>query len=118
MIDINEAIEIINDITWQDNGRHYGKIVPVRNLAIEALKEKQQRTWISTKKELPIIPDNLINEGYTRKSVLITSQCFDMPIIAWYDIETNLFYDDYGMFGEPIKYVTAWMLLPERYKGV
>lgn len=40
-IDVSEAIEIIKDVTWQDNGRHYGKIDKVRNMAIEALKEKQ-----------------------------------------------------------------------------
>ena len=35
-----EAINIIEDVTWQDNGRHYGKIAPARELAILAL-EKQ-----------------------------------------------------------------------------
>lgn len=35
-----EAINIIEDVTWQDNGRHYGKIAPARELAISAL-EKQ-----------------------------------------------------------------------------
>ena len=35
-----EAINIIEDVTWQDNGRHYGKIVPAREIAISAL-EKQ-----------------------------------------------------------------------------
>lgn len=38
---LEEAINIIEDVTWQDNGRHYGKIVPARELAIEALKFKQ-----------------------------------------------------------------------------
>ena len=35
-----EAINIIEDVTWQDNGRHYGKISPAREIAISAL-EKQ-----------------------------------------------------------------------------
>ena len=35
-----EAINIIEDVTWQDNGRHYGKIAPAREIAISAL-EKQ-----------------------------------------------------------------------------
>lgn len=35
-----EAINIIEDITWQDNGRHDEKIVPAREIAISAL-EKQ-----------------------------------------------------------------------------
>ena len=35
-----EAINIIEDVTWQDNGRHYGKIALARELAISAL-EKQ-----------------------------------------------------------------------------
>lgn len=36
-----EAINIIEDVTWNDNGRHYGKIVPAREMAIEALRFKQ-----------------------------------------------------------------------------
>lgn len=35
-----EALNIIEDVTWQDNGRHYGKITPAREIAISAL-EKQ-----------------------------------------------------------------------------
>ena len=35
-----EVINIIEDVTWQDNGRHNGKIVPAREIAISAL-EKQ-----------------------------------------------------------------------------
>ena len=35
-----KAIDIIDDVSWEDNGRHYGKIVPARNLAKSAL-EKQ-----------------------------------------------------------------------------
>ena len=36
-----EVINIIEDVTWNDNGRHYGKIVPAREMAIEALRFKQ-----------------------------------------------------------------------------
>ena len=35
-----EAINIIEDVTWQDNGRHYGKIVPAREIAISALDKQ------------------------------------------------------------------------------
>ena len=35
-----EAANIIEDVTWQDNGRHYGKIATAREIAISAL-EKQ-----------------------------------------------------------------------------
>ena len=35
-----EAIDIIDDVSWEDNGRHYGKIVSARDLAKSAL-EKQ-----------------------------------------------------------------------------
>lgn len=35
-----EVINIIEDVTWNDNGRHYGKINTAREMAIEAL-EKQ-----------------------------------------------------------------------------
>lgn len=32
-----KTIEIINDVTWQDNGRHYGKIDLARKMAIKAI---------------------------------------------------------------------------------
>ena len=35
-----EAINIIEDVTWQDNGRHYGKIAPAREIAISALEKE------------------------------------------------------------------------------
>jgi hypothetical protein len=35
-----ETIAIIEDVTWQDNGRHYGKVAEARSMAIKAL-EKQ-----------------------------------------------------------------------------
>lgn len=35
-----EAINIIEDVTWQDNGRHDGKIAPAREIAISALKKQ------------------------------------------------------------------------------
>ncbi|MEG0898341.1 MAG: hypothetical protein RSF40_01345 [Oscillospiraceae bacterium] len=38
-----EAINILEDVTMQDNGRHYGKIAPARDLAIVALQEKAER---------------------------------------------------------------------------
>lgn len=38
---VQEVIDIIEDVTWQDNGRHYGKINTAREMAIEALKFKQ-----------------------------------------------------------------------------
>lgn len=42
--EIQNAINIINDVTWVDNGRHYGKIDKVRDLAIQALTEKQNES--------------------------------------------------------------------------
>ena len=46
-----EAINIIEDVTWQDNGRHYGKIVPAREIAISALEKQIPKKPIKT-------PDN------------------------------------------------------------
>lgn len=37
---LQEAINIIEDVTWQDNGRHYGKIAPAREIAISALDKQ------------------------------------------------------------------------------
>lgn len=45
-----EAINIIEDVTWQDNGRHYGKIAPAREIAISAL-EKQMPKKLDGKDE-------------------------------------------------------------------
>ena len=53
-----EAINIIEDVTWQDNGRHYGKIAPAREIAISAL-EKQ----IPRKVEI-LTYQPLINSGW------------------------------------------------------
>lgn len=46
-----EAINIIEDVTWQDNGRHDGKIVPAREIAISALEKQIPKKPIKT-------PDN------------------------------------------------------------
>lgn len=39
-MNVETAIEIINDVTWEDDGRYYGRINSARDLAISAL-EKQ-----------------------------------------------------------------------------
>lgn len=36
-----EAINIIEDVTWQDNGRHFGKIAEARDMAIAALQGQE-----------------------------------------------------------------------------
>lgn len=46
-----EAINIIEDVTWQDNGRHDGKIAPAREIAISALEKQIPKKPIKT-------PDN------------------------------------------------------------
>ena len=48
-----EAINIIEDVTWQDNGRHDGKIAPARESAISALE-----------KQIPKKPKITIYNGY------------------------------------------------------
>lgn len=49
-----EAIDIIDDVSWEDNGRHYGKIVSARDLAKSALE-----------KQIP------------KKPILVETKCFD-----------------------------------------
>lgn len=34
-----EVIDIIEDVTWEDHGRHYGKINSAREMSIKALKK-------------------------------------------------------------------------------
>lgn len=36
-----EAINIIEDVTWQDNGRHFGKIAEARDMAVAALRGQE-----------------------------------------------------------------------------
>ena len=63
-----EALNIIEDVTWQDNGRHYGKIAPAREIAISAL-EKQ----IPKKPTPHIVNAEKIKtgNGYCRKGTTI-----------------------------------------------
>jgi hypothetical protein len=45
-----EVINIIEDVTWEHNGRHYGKISPAREFAISALKKQIPKKPISIKR--------------------------------------------------------------------
>lgn len=38
-----EVIEIINDLTWNDGGRHFGRIAKARDLAIQALEKQMPK---------------------------------------------------------------------------
>lgn len=49
---IEEAIAIIEDVTWNGCGRHYGKIPVAREMAILALEEVQKYIAIGTVEEL------------------------------------------------------------------
>lgn len=48
---IEEAIAIIEDVTWKDFGRHYGKIPVAREMAILALEEVKKYIAIGTVSE-------------------------------------------------------------------
>lgn len=58
-----EAIEIVKDVTWQDNGRHYGKVAEARSAAIKALEEIQRY------RETGLDPNRIeeVNELYLEK---------------------------------------------------
>ena len=51
-ITIQDVIDIINDITWSDNGRHYPYIPQARNMRILAL-EKQVPMKVTDKRHCP-----------------------------------------------------------------
>lgn len=47
-----EAIDIIDDVSWEDNGRHYGKIVSARDLAKSALEKQIPKKPYKTKEPI------------------------------------------------------------------
>ena len=47
-----EAINIIEDVTWQDNGRHYGKIDAAREISISAIEKQIPKKPIYKTEEL------------------------------------------------------------------
>ena len=81
---IEEAIAIIEDVTWNGCGRHYGKIPVAREMAILALEEVQKYRAIGTVEEFRQLKE--INEKITevvnkqlvagRNSYKETHECF------------------------------------------
>ena len=71
-----ETINIIEDVTWQDNGRHYEEIVPAREIAISAL-EKQIK-----KKPKEIIKSE-VGIKYNCPNCDKTFMCIDINNIQW-----------------------------------
>lgn len=51
-ITAQDVIDIINDVTWSDNGRHYPYIPQARNMRILAL-EKQVPMKVTDKRHCP-----------------------------------------------------------------
>jgi hypothetical protein len=71
--------------------------------------------WIPVNKTLPIIPEEYMDNGFTRMAVLVTDTKYDMTMIGWYDIEDCKFYKDYDILADIFKNVIAWMPLPKVY---
>ena len=116
MNEIKHAIENLEYIKGTEIP--YGRLWKTCDTAISALTEKLNGGWISVKDALPTIPIEKINDGYNRIAVLVTSKNQDMAIIHWYDIEDQLFYDDFGFFGNVDEDVITWQPLPQPYKEV
>ena len=70
----SEAIAIIEDVTWNGCGRHYGKIPIAREMAISALEEVQQLHAIGTVSEFRELKEKInkikyvINEKHYPKA--------------------------------------------------
>lgn len=58
-----EAIEIIDDVTWDDNGRHYGKITSAREIAKAALEYRTPKKYLLIGGRC-ICPTCKSNQGY------------------------------------------------------
>lgn len=71
-MELQHAIDIIEDVTWNDNGRHYGEIDPARNIAIEAIRKRMPKK----------VKYETINRG--------------IDISGEYDIDSNLLCPDCG----------------------
>lgn len=71
--------------------------------------------WITVENGLPSIALGEINEDYTRRQVLVFTTQEPKIKIAWFDIEDNVFYDDYDALSSKLKDVIAWQYLPEYY---
>ena len=52
---LQEAIYIIEDVTWNDNGRHYGKINTAREIAISAIEKQIPQKPIIEREDFPEI---------------------------------------------------------------
>ena len=50
-----EVINIIEDVTWNDNGRHYGKINTAREMAISAIEKQIPQKPIIEREDFPEI---------------------------------------------------------------
>jgi peptide subunit release factor 1 (eRF1) len=69
----NKAIEIINDVTWQDGGRHYGEVEEARRLAISALEKQIPKNPIKKEEQYKKITVEIYycpicNEEVSRRS--------------------------------------------------
>ena len=82
----------------------------------ETLEEKLNGGWITVSKRLPEISDEKINEGYSKKQVIVFTNTEPKQKMAWFDIEDEKFYDDFSFFGVPLLDVAAWKLISEEYK--
>lgn len=74
-----EAIAIIEDVTWQDNGRHYGKVAEARSMAIKALE-----------KQIPYKPQEYEDKYYSCK-------CGEVLLEKWEEYPKKLMDKRWGL---------------------
>lgn len=85
---------------------------------LEIIDKIKTDGWNTTDK-IPTIPEEFLKEGYNRIEILVTLDS-DVPVqLAWYDINSHEFYDDWDFLS--YKYnsenILAWQYLPKKYKG-
>lgn len=67
--------------------------------------------WISVKDRLPQMSQDKLVKGY--KQIQVLAYCDKGMVCAWFQIDTEKFYDVSGWLGTEIYNVTHWMPLPE-----
>jgi len=73
--------------------------------------------WIPVGEGLPVLTKEQVNDGFVRKSVLISKKGSTRVFIAHFDIEDNNFYEDINLSSSIYADVTAWQPLSKKYVG-
>jgi hypothetical protein len=113
--EIEKAIKTLEEIKIHPDQAGETRFDMALIIAMGCMSQQLNNGWIPVSEQLPIIPQEKIDEGFNRVAVLVTSKHEDMTVIEWFDPEEGIFYDDWDLLASKDEYVTAWMPLPSQY---